>query len=225
MITGRLSKAARARWIAVEPRQADCRLLDEAAKMAGIVEAPGARIGGVDRELRRHQHRVQARLRHLPRHLLAAMHDALEAGDVAVEVDDHHRRQRGIEPARDMQQHAAVAVGGVLPIDAAARRGVPAPAVLLDVEEGLVLPGRLAASRGTASCRRRRARSSPRSVCAACAGRCMAGLMATTASDQAREQMATHGAAHVTPAALAGAARAATAPQRSRGSPAGRRSR
>src|SRR5205814_3024302 len=33
-------------WSAVQPRQADCRLLDEAAKFACVVEAASARIGG-----------------------------------------------------------------------------------------------------------------------------------------------------------------------------------
>src|SRR5205085_6228005 len=42
------------------------------------------------------------------------------------------------------QEYTAVAVGGVLPVDAAARRGMAAPAVLLDVVEGLVLSGGLA---------------------------------------------------------------------------------
>ena len=153
------------------------------------------------------------------------MHDTCEAREVAVQVDDHHGRQRRIEAARDMQQHAAVAVGGVLPINAAARGGVAAPAVLLDVVEGLVLPGRLA------RVRERRIvegdQLGPRRGRLCRVYRVLHGRAhGNDRQCQAREQMATAGGAHVTPGPLSPAqARAAREPQRSRRSPAGRHSR
>ena len=45
----------------------------------------------------------------MPRNLLLAAHDAIQVREVAVEVDDHRGRQGGIEAARNVQEHAAVA--------------------------------------------------------------------------------------------------------------------
>jgi hypothetical protein len=104
---------------------------------------PRAGIERIDRELRRHQHGVEARLRHLLRHLLAPPHIALQRRLVAVEVGDDQARPSRIEALGNEQQRAAIAVGGVLPIDGTAARGVAAPPVLLHIQERFVASGRL----------------------------------------------------------------------------------
>ena len=122
--------------IAVQARELVRRLAHELREHARLPEAAGAGIGGVDGKLRRHQHGVEPGLDDLPRHLLAVAHVAGERRAVAVEEHDDHRRLAEIEAARDRQQHAAVAVGRVLPEHAGTRRA-PAPLALGDIQERL----------------------------------------------------------------------------------------
>ena len=70
----------------------------------------------------------------LPRHRLAIAHVAFERRFVAVEEHDHERRPAGIKSLGDVQQDALVAVGLVLPIGAAADRGVTVPLTVGNVE-------------------------------------------------------------------------------------------
>ena len=76
-------------------------------EMPGLPELPRAGIQRIDRELRRHQHGVEVRLRQLPRHLLAPPHIALQRRLVAVEVDDDQSAPSRIEALGDEDQHAA----------------------------------------------------------------------------------------------------------------------
>ena len=69
-------------------------------------------------------------------------HDLLPGDDVArqrrhVAVEEHndHARPGGIERLRRRQEHTAVAVGLVLPMDSSAWARMPKPAVVVDVEE------------------------------------------------------------------------------------------
>ena len=75
-----------------------------------------------------------------------------------------HCRPARIESARDVEQRAAVAVGLVLPVDAAARRGVAAPVAFDHVEERLVLLRHIAAIGERRDRRTARARSWPQAT-------------------------------------------------------------
>ena len=52
-----------------------------------------------------------------------------------MEENDDHARPGGIEGLRRREEHAAVAVGLVLPMDPSPRRGMAKPAVVVDIEE------------------------------------------------------------------------------------------
>ena len=75
---------------------------------------------------------------------LAVEDVAAQRGAVAVEVDDHHRGAADIEALGDVQQHAIVAVGLILPISVAEEGAMAEAAFVLDVEEGLVGAGDVA---------------------------------------------------------------------------------
>ena len=98
----------RSALIAVHSRKLDGRFIKKAPEAVRLPEFPGARIGGIDGKLRRHQHRVYAGGRDLLRHLLAVVHVLGEIGAVAVKEDDHHRGAFGIETWRNVQKHAVV---------------------------------------------------------------------------------------------------------------------
>ena len=72
--------------IAVHSRKLDGRFIKEAPEAVRFPEFPGARIGGIDGKLRRHQHRIYSGGRDLRRHLLAVVHVLSEIG-VAAEID------------------------------------------------------------------------------------------------------------------------------------------
>src|SRR4029077_507184 len=102
-------------WIeGAKPR---LRLAKERGEAARGPEASGARILRIDRELRRHQHGVEARISELAHDLLPGDDIAGECGVVAVEEDDDDSGPGRIERLRRGEQHAAVAVGLVLPVD------------------------------------------------------------------------------------------------------------
>ena len=124
--------------VAVEPRQVLRGLAEEAGEGAGLPELAGARIGRVERELRRDQGGVDAGGGDLRRHLLAQVDVVGQLGAVAVEEDDQEAGPADVEALGQVQEHLTVAVGLVLPVDAAGPGAVAAPAVLGDVEEGLV---------------------------------------------------------------------------------------
>ena len=123
--------------VAVEPHQPLGRLVDIGGEVAGLPEIAGAGIGGVERELRRHQRDVLAGLGDLARHGLAHHHVALERGALAVEIEHDQHRPLRIEAGRQVEQRAAVAVGRLLPVDVAAQAGMAALVAVLHVEEGL----------------------------------------------------------------------------------------
>ena len=113
--------------------------------MAGLPEIAGARIGGIERELRRHQRHVLPRFGDLPRHGLTVDHVALQGGALAVQEEHDQRRPLRVVAGRQVEQRAAVAVGGLFPIDFAAQAGVPALGAVARVEERLVGVGNDAA--------------------------------------------------------------------------------
>ena len=114
------------------------RFVDEALEPAGLPELAGAGIGGIDRELRRQQHGVDAGIRNLLRHQLAVAHVAFQRRAVAVEEHDDDTRFADVEILRHMHQDAVVVVGLVLPVDPAAVAAMAAAVALGDVQERLV---------------------------------------------------------------------------------------
>ena len=114
------------------------RFRDEALEAAGLPELAGAGIGGIDRELRRQQHRIDAGIRNLLRHQLAVAHVALQRRAVAVEEHHDDAGLADIEILGHVHQHAVVVVGLVLPVDPAAIAAMAAALALRDVEERLV---------------------------------------------------------------------------------------
>ena len=90
-------------------------LRHEALEPAGLPEFAGAGIGGVDRELRRQQHGVDAGIRNLLRHQLPVAHVALQRRAVAMEEHDDDAGLADVEGLGNVHQHAVVAEGLVLP--------------------------------------------------------------------------------------------------------------
>src|SRR5271170_7524892 len=125
----------RAVRVRIELAELHLRLAEEGGESVRRPEPPGARILRVDRELRRHQHRVEARISELAHDLLAGDDVARQRRRVAMEENDDHARPGGIEGLRRRKEHAAVAVGLVLPMDPSPRRGMAKPAVVVDIEE------------------------------------------------------------------------------------------
>ena len=111
-------------------------LVHELREHARLPEPAGAGVGGVDGKLWCNQHGVEAGLHDLARHLLAVAHVAGEGRAVAVEEHDCHGRPADIKSARDRQQHAAIAVGGVFPEHAGPRRASP-PLALGNIQKRL----------------------------------------------------------------------------------------
>ena len=68
--------------------------------------------------------------------LLAGDDVARQRGVIAVKEDDDDPALGRIERVRRREQHAAVAVSLVLPMDPAARRGMAKAAIVVDVHEG-----------------------------------------------------------------------------------------
>ena len=124
---------SRARWLA--------GLLHEALEAAGLPELSGAGIGGIDRHLRREQDGIGAGIGDLLRHQLPVAHVALQGRAIAVEEQHDHARLAHVEMLGDVNQHAAVAVGLVLPVDAPRIAAMAAAVALGDVEEGRVGSG------------------------------------------------------------------------------------
>ena len=111
------------------------RFIHEALEAAGLPELAGAGIGGVDRELRRQQHGVDAGIRNLLRHQLAVAHVAFQRRAVAVEEHHDHAGLAASKCLGDVHQHAVVVVGLVLPVDPAAIAAVALAIALGDVQE------------------------------------------------------------------------------------------
>src|SRR5207237_9267785 len=103
----------------------------------GLPETPGARVQRIERELRCNEHRVHPGLGDLPRHLLTLADVPLEPHQIAMQVDDEHDRPVRIEFLRDEKAHVAIRIGSVLPINAAARRGVTAAVAGYDIKKWL----------------------------------------------------------------------------------------
>ena len=101
-------------------------------------------IRGIDGKLRRHQHGVDAGRRDLRRHLLAQVDVVGELGAMAMEEHDQEAGTANVEALWHVQQHLAVVVGLVLPVDPPRARAVAAPAVLDHIEERLLRARHLA---------------------------------------------------------------------------------
>ena len=121
--------------IAVQAHQPLGRLVDVGREVAGPPEIAGARVGGVERQLRRHQRDVLARLGDLPRQRLTLHDIALEGGALAVQEQHDQARQMCIVAGGQVQQGSAVAVGRLLPEDVAAQGRVAAPLAVARIEE------------------------------------------------------------------------------------------
>ena len=121
--------------IAIEAGEMSGRFIHEALEAVRLPEFSGAGIGGVDRELRRQQHGIDAGIGDLLRHHLAVAHVAFERGAVAVEEHHDHAGFSGVEMLGHVHQHAAVVVGLVLPVDFSGITAVTAAIALGDVEE------------------------------------------------------------------------------------------
>ena len=111
------------------------RFIHEALEAIRLPEFAGAGIGGVDRQLRRQQHGIDAGLGNLLRHHLPVAHVTLQRRAVAVEEHHDHAGLPGVEVLGHMHQHAAVVIGLVLPVHLAGIAAVPAALALGDVEE------------------------------------------------------------------------------------------
>ena len=123
--------------IAVHSRELDGRFIKEASEAVRLPEFPGARIGGIDGKLRRHQHRVHSGGRDLCRHLLAVADVLGEIGTVAVKKHDHDRGTFGVEAWRNVQQHAVVTESLRLPENMAAEIDVAPVALSTGIQKRL----------------------------------------------------------------------------------------
>jgi hypothetical protein len=132
--------------VAMQAGELARRFAHELREHARLPEPAGAGVRGIHGELWRHQHRVEAGLDDLPRHLLAVAHVARQRRAIAVEEHHDHRRLAEVETARNRQQHAPVAVGRILPKHARARRA-PASFTFGDIEKRLPGPRRDAMER------------------------------------------------------------------------------
>ncbi len=130
------------------------------ANTPGSQNRPLDEFERVDRELRRDQHGVEARTAASWRGTCwRSRTSRVSVARLPWKNTTISSRPPDIEAARDREQHAPVAVGQVLPIDAAAQRGVAAPLAVDHVEEGDVLVRHSARDRETARCRTARAGS------------------------------------------------------------------
>ncbi len=131
------------------------------ANAPGCHSLPALESAALSGELRRHQRGVDAGGGNLRGHLLAQIDVVGELGAVAVEEHDQQARPANVESLRQVQQHLAVVVGFILPIDATRSRAVAAPAILDDVEEWPAGARHEAIVGERAPCRTRRAWISP----------------------------------------------------------------
>jgi hypothetical protein len=125
-----------AKVLAVEAGEIVSRLGHKALEAARLPELAGAGVGGVDRHLRREQHRVDTRLRNLLRDQLAVAHVALQRRAIAMEEHHDDARLAQLETLGDVHEHAVVVIGLVLPVDLSRIAAVAAAVALGDIEEG-----------------------------------------------------------------------------------------
>ncbi|HEY4736428.1 MAG TPA: hypothetical protein VIH63_03450 [Xanthobacteraceae bacterium] len=95
----------------MQPRQLVRCFRNEAGHGSWLRKAADARVGGVNRELRRDQNRIHARSRDLGRHLLSVANVTLKRGSVAVEEQHHDAGPTRIETLGYVQQNPAVVIG------------------------------------------------------------------------------------------------------------------
>ena len=82
----------------------DARFIKEAFEAVRLPEFPGARIRGIDRKLRRHQHGVNTGRRNLCRHLLVVVAHILgEISAVTMKKHNHDRGAFWVKAWRNMQ--------------------------------------------------------------------------------------------------------------------------
>ena len=125
----------RSALIAVHSGKLDGRFIKKMLEPVRLPEFASARIGGIDGKLRRHQHGVHARGRHLLRHLLPIDYVLGEIGAVAMKEDDHHRGAFRVETWRNMQKHAVVTKGFRFPKNLAAEIDVARVAFSTNIQE------------------------------------------------------------------------------------------
>ncbi len=111
------------------------RFVHEALEAVGLPEFSGTGIGGVDCQLWREQHGIDAGIGDLLRHQLPVAHVAFERGAIAVEEHHDHAGFSGVEMLGHMHQHAAVVIGLVLPVDLSGITAVAAAIALRYVKE------------------------------------------------------------------------------------------
>ncbi len=116
-------------------REFDARFVQEPLEATGLPQFAGARVRSVRCQLRRDKNGIHPGLGHLLRNALTVYDIALQRRAVTVQKNHHERRPPQIEAARNVHEHAAVAVGPVFPVNLAAGCTVPPPAPIAHIEK------------------------------------------------------------------------------------------